>query len=116
MRYDFLCNNERCKNVEEVVCSMSEYDTKKEKVRCPKCRHKMERIYTKPADGYVSERTIGHKIDVNTDRMSLDEKINIRLKALNQSENKLLKKEWRDRDKTRSNRIAIKQITEGHNS
>jgi len=44
MRYDFKCNNDKCKvDTKEVICSYSEID-----VQVCECGEKMQRLYSAP--------------------------------------------------------------------
>ena len=59
--------------------------------------------------------TLGHCVDVQTDRMSLDEKIHNRLSVMT-TENHTLKREVIDQDKKRTIEKEVRKITKAHNS
>jgi len=89
--YEHQCS--KCNHIQEEVYSMAECDSIK--IQCDKCKGKTTRLMSGGVQGWVSCRTLGHMCDLNTDRMSADEKHSIDAKRLDPKANQLLKPEHR---------------------
>lgn len=85
--YQFCCHpdDNGCGHVIELNCLMSEYPTKKPSL-CPHCQTELRQILH--PQQIFSPATLGHRADVNTDKMSSDQK-----EAINRKNNDYRPKE-----------------------
>ena len=109
MIYQYTC---QCGHTEEVICSIAEH---KSSIKCPKCKKNAPQVITGGVHRCVTGRTIGHQLDANTDKMSLDAKIFHGTQKY-QNLNSNLKPEVAEQDRRNKIEKEIKSITAAHNS
>ena len=107
--YEYRCS---CGATEEVVCSMAEH---KPSIRCKKCKKQMPQVITGGVARFMSPKTIGMAVQSNTDRLSLDAKINYDTKKY-QELNPMIKPELAEQDKKNKIEKEIQKITKAHHS
>ena len=107
--YEYKC---QCGHTEEVICSMAEH---KSSIECPKCKKDAPQVITGGVHRCVTGTTLGHALDQNSDRLSLDAKIHFGTRKY-QNLNANLKPEIAEHDRKQKIEREIQSITAAHNS
>jgi putative FmdB family regulatory protein len=108
--YEYSCPD--CGHTEEIVCSMAEH---KSSIRCKQCKKQVPQTITGGVCGFVKGTTLGHFLDTNNDKMSLDEKIHHGTRKY-QTTNTLLRSDLTEQDRKTKINKETKAITKAHNS